>query len=84
MIPKEEPRNRIQGKKIPPFANVAKYVAIGVEFPSTIIGGLVLGYLIDLYFDTSPWFASALAFLAFVGAIVRLVQWLQRFPGADE
>jgi F0F1-type ATP synthase assembly protein I len=52
-----------------------------VEFPSTIVGGLFLGYLIDLYFDTSPWFTMILAFLAFVGAVFRLVKWSQRFSG---
>ncbi len=67
--------------KPPPFANLAKYAAIGLEFPSTIIGGLFLGYLIDLYFDTSPWFMATLVVLAFVGAVVRLVKWLQHFSG---
>ncbi|MFQ5850640.1 MAG: AtpZ/AtpI family protein [Candidatus Binatia bacterium] len=77
----ENLRERKSRKERPPFANIAKYVAIGVEFPSTIVAGLFLGYLIDLYFDTAPWFATALALLAFVGAIVRLVQWLQRLSG---
>jgi len=52
-----------------------------LELPSTIIGGLFLGYLIDLYFGTSPWFTATLAIVAFVGAVVRLVQWLQHFSG---
>jgi len=77
----ENPSERKSEKKSPPFANLAKYVAIGVEFPSTIVGGLFLGYLIDLYFDTSPWFTATLAILAFVGAVARLVQWLQHFSG---
>lgn len=65
-----------------PFAKSAKYLAIGLEIPSTIIGGLVLGYLIDLQFDTSPWFTVVLAVLGFVGAVYRLLQYLKRF--ADE
>jgi F0F1-type ATP synthase assembly protein I len=77
----ENPYGNKSGKRKPPFANLAKYVAIGFEFPSTIIGGLFLGYLIDLYFDTSPWFTMILAFLAFVGAVFRLVKWLQHFSG---
>jgi F0F1-type ATP synthase assembly protein I len=77
----ENPGEKKSEKKPPPFANLAKYVAIGVEFPSTILGGLFLGYLIDLYFGTSPWFMAALAIAAFVGAVARLVQWLQHFSG---
>ena len=81
MRQEENSGKREPEKKPPPFANLAKYVAIGVEFPSTIIGGLFLGYLIDLYFGTSPWFTATLAIVAFVGAVVRLVQWLQHFSG---
>ncbi|MEE9550230.1 MAG: AtpZ/AtpI family protein [Candidatus Binatia bacterium] len=81
MWQKENLHGNKLGKRKPPFANLAKYVAIGLEFPSTIIGGLFLGYLIDLYFDTSPWFTMTLALLAFVGAVFRLVKWLQRFSG---
>ena len=81
MRQEENPGKRKPEKKLPPFANLAKYVAIGLEFPSTIIGGLFLGYLIDLYFGTSPWFTAILAIVAFVGAVVRLVQWLQHFSG---
>jgi F0F1-type ATP synthase assembly protein I len=65
-----------------PFARLAKYLAIGLEIPSTIIGGVVLGYLIDLQFETSPWFTVVLAVLGFVGAVYRLLQYLRRF--ADE
>ena len=81
MRQEENLREKKLGKTKPPFANLAKYVAVGVEFPSTIVGGLFLGYLIDLYFDTSPWFMASLALIAFVGAVVRLVQCLQRFSG---
>ena len=80
-----------QGDKLPgkepgkvnfPFARVAKYLAIGLEIPSTIIGGLVLGYLIDLQFGTSPWVTVVMAVLGLVGAVYRLLQYLKRF--ADE
>ena len=80
MRPEEDLQTKPRKEKSP-FANLAKYVAIGLEFPSAIIGGLFLGYLIDLYFGTSPWFATTLAFLAFVGAVFRLVRWLQRLSG---
>ena len=55
------------------------YIAIGFELPSTILGGLLAGYFLDGYFDSSPWFLIGLTFLAFVGATVRLVQWAKVF-----
>jgi F0F1-type ATP synthase assembly protein I len=71
--------NRAPGKLNLPFAKIAKYLAIGLEIPSTIIGALVLGYLMDLQFGTSPWFAVVLSVLGFVGAVARLMQYLKRF-----
>ena len=40
-----------QEDKTPPFVKFSKYAAIGLEFPSTILGGLGLGYVLDQYFD---------------------------------
>lgn len=71
------------GKNSFPFGKAAKYLAVGLEFPSTIIGGLFLGYFLDLYWDTSPWFTTALTLLALVGAFIRLVQCLKRFSDQE-
>ncbi len=81
----EETRLKKKGakKQDPVLFKLAKYTAIGLEFPSTIVGGMLLGYLLDLYFRTSPWLAIAVTLLAFVGAVMRLVQWVKRFSGED-
>lgn len=71
-------------KQGPPGFKLAKYVAIGLEFPSTVVGGILLGYFLDLYLDTSPWFVTALTLLAFGGACVRLVQLVKRFSSEDK
>jgi F0F1-type ATP synthase assembly protein I len=47
--------------------------------PGTILGGLLVGYLLDNYFGTSPWFLIALTAIAFAGAFVRLVRWVKFF-----
>lgn len=73
--------NRERGKGNLPFAKTAKYLAIGLEIPSTIIGALVLGYLIDRQFGTSPWFTVVSAVLGLVGAVFRLIQYLKYFAG---
>ena len=70
-----------QDDKTPAFVKISKYAAIGLEFPSTILGGLVLGYLLDLYLETSPWFVMTITLLSLVGAFIRLVYMLQRLSG---
>jgi ATP synthase protein I len=61
------------------FVRIAKYAAIGLQFPSTIIGGLALGYLVDKFLGTAPWGVTILTFVAFVGAVAQLIQWVRRF-----
>ena len=62
-----------------PYLKVGKYAAAGLEFPSTVLGGLLLGYFLDGYFKTSPWFTMVLTLGALVGAFVRLFQWVNYF-----
>jgi F0F1-type ATP synthase assembly protein I len=50
-------------------------VAMALELPGSIIGGLVIGYLLDQYFKTSPWLMMALTILGFTAACIRLVRW---------
>ena len=63
------------------FVRSSKYAAIGLEFPSTILGGLAFGYLLDLYLETTPWFVVTLTLLALVGAFFRLIQMLRHLSG---
>lgn len=61
------------------YLKIGKYTAAGLEFPSTILGGLLLGYFLDGYFKTSPWLTLILTILALVGGFVRLFQWINYF-----
>jgi F0F1-type ATP synthase assembly protein I len=73
--------DREPGKIGLPFTNIAKYLAIGLEIPSTIVGSLIVGYLIDRQFGTSPWVTVAASVLGFFGAVFRLTQYLKYFGG---
>jgi F0F1-type ATP synthase assembly protein I len=55
------------------------YLGIAFELPGTILGGLLIGYFLDSYLGTSPWFLIAVTAIAFAGAFVRLVQWVKVF-----
>ena len=54
-------------------------VAMALELPGSIIGGLFIGYLLDNYFNTSPWIMMALTALGFTAACIRLVRWVRYF-----
>jgi F0F1-type ATP synthase assembly protein I len=72
------PNNR-PGKETPFSRRVGLYFGVAFELPGTILGGLVVGYYADLYFGSSPWLLIAFTLLAFVGAFVRLMQWVRYF-----
>jgi F0F1-type ATP synthase assembly protein I len=54
-------------------------LGVAFELPGTILGGLVIGYFADQYFNTSPWLLIVCALLAFAGAFIRLMQWVKFF-----
>ncbi|HWP58847.1 MAG TPA: AtpZ/AtpI family protein [Candidatus Acidoferrales bacterium] len=74
--------NDSQGRNsTPPLVRTAKYIAVGIEFPSTVLAGLIVGYYLDEHFTTSPWLLFACTMLALMAAFWRLVQVLRRFSG---
>jgi F0F1-type ATP synthase assembly protein I len=54
-------------------------LAMALELPGSIGGGLLIGYLLDQYFKTSPWLMMALTILGFTAACIRLVRWARFF-----
>jgi F0F1-type ATP synthase assembly protein I len=54
-------------------------IAMALELPGSIVGGLVIGYLLDEYFKTSPWLMMALTIFGFTAACIRLVRWARFF-----
>ena len=71
--------NRQHDSQKPILRSAGLYLGVAFELPGTIIGGLVVGYLLDEYFRTSPWLLITLTALAFIGAFVRLVRWVKFF-----
>ncbi len=62
-----------------PYGKIAKYLAVGLEIPSTIIGAIVLGYLADSRLGTSPWLTVGLSVIGFIGAVLRLIKYAEYF-----
>lgn len=74
----ERPSSR-QNTQTPFLRRVGLYLGVAFEVPGTILGGLLVGYLIDDYLGTSPWFLLVMTATAFAGAFVRLMQWVKFF-----
>lgn len=72
------PSNR-QNEQTPLLRRTGLYLGVAFELPGTIIAGLALGYFLDQYLGSSPWFLIALTAIAFAGAFVRLVRWVRFF-----
>jgi len=75
----EERLNHRHDSQAPLLRRAGLYLGVAFELPGTIIGGLVVGYFLDEYLHTSPWFLISLTALAFVGAFVRLIRWVKFF-----
>jgi F0F1-type ATP synthase assembly protein I len=71
--------DRQQNNQTPFLRRASLYLGVALEFPGTILGGLVVGHLLDNYFGTSPWLLITLTLLAFAGAFLRLVHWFKVF-----
>lgn len=74
----DRPKKR-QDDQTPFLHRTGLYLGVAFELPGTIIGGLAVGYFLDQYLDSSPWFLIALTAVAFAGAFVRLVRWVKFF-----
>ena len=71
--------NKRQDDQSPFLRRAGLYLGVAFELPGMIIGGLALGYFLDQYLGTSPWFLIALTAVAFTGAFMRLVRWVKFF-----
>jgi F0F1-type ATP synthase assembly protein I len=73
----DRPNN--QDDQTPLVRRAGLYLGVAFELPGTIIGGLAVGYFLDRYLGSSPWFLITLTAIAFAGAFVRLVRWVKFF-----
>ena len=71
--------DRRQDRQTPFLRKAGLYLGVAFELPGTIIGGLAIGYLLDNYFQTSPWLLISLTAIAFAGAFIRLIHWARFF-----
>jgi F0F1-type ATP synthase assembly protein I len=52
-------------------------------FSSNIIGGIIIGYLLDRWLDTGPWMVISGIVLGLTSAIIGLIRILNRLNSGD-
>ncbi|HVN63368.1 MAG TPA: AtpZ/AtpI family protein [Candidatus Binataceae bacterium] len=65
-------------------AKFLKQMALAMEIPMSPVAGGAMGYLIDDYLKSFPWFTAILAFFGFIHAIVLIVRIYREMPPRPE
>ncbi|HEY8516964.1 MAG TPA: AtpZ/AtpI family protein [Candidatus Binatia bacterium] len=74
MKPAEPPGNDKRRRQL-----AVQMTALGLEFSGAVIGGLAVGYYLDEWLGTEPWFMLLGTFGGLATAVVRLVTLTKRF-----
>ena len=64
------------------LAKSGRFLALGLQIAGSIIGGMLLGWVTDRYFNTSPMFTSLFTLAGFYGSM-RLLLWAIKKPSSD-
>ncbi len=54
------------------FKDISRYQTVGMMFPASIIGGLVIGYFLDKWLHTSPYLAIIFTLYGVAAGFVNL------------
>lgn len=63
---------------LPDERRLALALSIGTTITSQIVGGLLLGYLLDRWLATSPWLSVVGLILGTIGAFIAIFRLLKR------
>ena len=77
-LEEEESRNPGSSRETV-LLKMAKYTAVGLEFPTTVAAGLFIGFYLDQYFGTKPWLVLLVGLTGIVVAFYRIVVLLRHF-----
>jgi ATP synthase protein I len=64
-------------------SKLAQMLMVGTLFSSNILGGILVGYLLDRWLNTGPWMVIAGIVLGLTSAIIGLIRILNRLNSGD-
>jgi ATP synthase protein I len=66
-----------------PVLRFGRSFALFWDFVGSVLAGALIGYVLDRWFDTEPYWILGLMILGVVGGFVRLVRSLRRMDRMD-
>jgi ATP synthase protein I len=67
----------------PDFRRIAELSSIGLLLPSSIIVGLVFGYLLDKWLHTAPWLLLSFTLLGVASGILSVFRALKKYENDE-
>jgi F0F1-type ATP synthase assembly protein I len=64
-------------------SKLAQTLKVVTLFSSNILGGILIGYLVDWWFNTKPWMVITGVILGLTSAIIGLIRILNRLARID-
>jgi ATP synthase protein I len=64
-------------------SKLALTLTVVTLFSSNILGGIIVGYLLDRWLDTGPWMVITGIILGLTSAVIGLVRVLNRLNRSD-
>ncbi len=61
------------------YKQLLRFSSIGLEMGFSVAIGIGIGYLLDYYFDTKPWFLLIFFFVGIAAAFRSLFSLLKKF-----
>jgi F0F1-type ATP synthase assembly protein I len=79
-MPARRPRDGPRGGGL---ALTSRYAAAGLQVGASVVGGLLLGMLVDRWLGTAPWLGVAGLLVGAVGGFLELFRALRRWERED-
>jgi len=76
-------RNQNSGEGQKARRAVFQLVSIGIQLVASTFGGLALGYYIDKYLDTRPWFTIILLILGISAGFINIYTTAKKYDGSS-
>jgi ATP synthase protein I len=62
-----------------PYKQILRFSSIGLEMGLSVAIGVGIGYLLDSYLDTKPWFLLIFFFVGVAAAFLSLFSLMKKF-----
>jgi len=66
------------------YRELAPYMGLGTELAASVAGMLLIGYFLDIHFNTYPWLLLTGAVVGLIGGFFNFIKSIQRLSKSDK